>query len=233
MEVEQNPLVDRLGEWWDMLGGEFSKPYMINLANEISMLRDSRHIYPLPEHVFRAFKMTPPKKTKVVIIGQDPYHDGINATGLAFECGGRKSNERHDVTPSWNKMLKGYDQQYPTSFAVDLYGGDLTRWAELGVLLLNSALTVEKSKPGSHSQVWAPFITNVVKLINTAQRPIAFLFLGRQAQVHQRFVKTPHFSIYREHPAAACYAERDWEHGDCFKVINDFLKQTGQEPVDW
>jgi uracil-DNA glycosylase len=226
-------MTERLGDWWPILKVEFDKQYMVKLANEISALRSSRNIFPLSDDVFRAFKMTPPQKTKVIILGQDPYHDGINATGLAFECGGRKSRQRHDVTPSWDKMLRGYDEQYPTSFATDLYEGDLTRWAEHGVLLLNSALTVEKGKPGSHAMVWQPFMVELMKILGTSQRPKVFIFLGRQAQAFQKFVKTPHFSIYREHPAAACYAERRWEHGDCFKVANDFLRQTGQEPIDW
>lgn len=230
--VEQHPLAERLGDWWPFLEAEFTKPYVARIANEIATLRNSRIVYPLPDDVFKAFKMTPPQQTKVVILGQDPYHDG-NATGLAFECGLRKSNQRSDVTPSWDKVLRGYDEQFPTSFAVDLYEGDLTRWAKNGVLLLNSALTVEKGKPGQHKLIWEPLMAALIQIIGSSQRPKAFLFLGRQAQAFQKLVKQPHFSLYREHPAAACYGERRWEHGDCFKVINDFLRQTGQEPVDW
>jgi uracil-DNA glycosylase len=235
MTEREIALQERVGEWWPYFRAEFDKPYVIKIAEEVAILRTHHKVFPEPENVFKAFKMTPPNSTKVILVGQDPYHDGINATGLAFECGGRKSGKQHDVTPSWNLMLKGYDQQYPTSFATDLYMGDLERWAKNGVLLLNSALTVEKGLPGSHKRIWAPFIKMVIETIAKSQRPKAFVFLGRQAQEFQKFVKVPHFSIYREHPMAAGYKDppRDWEHGDCFKVVNDFLKQTGQEPVDW
>lgn len=83
MEVERIPTIqERLGEWWPVLEEEFNKPYMLRLATDVEALRNTRNIYPLPKDVFRAFQMTPPQKTKVIIVGQDPYHDGINATGL-------------------------------------------------------------------------------------------------------------------------------------------------------
>jgi uracil-DNA glycosylase len=223
----------RLGEaWWPYIGPEFDKEYLINIAGTIAAKRDKAIIYPLPDDIFAAFKACPPQACKVIILGQDPYHDG-NATGKAFECGLRKTGQAKDVTPSFDKILHAYDQQFPLSFATDLYEGDLDRWAKEGVLLLNSAFTVEKGKAGSHEELWEPFTQFIIQMLAKSQRPKFFIFLGRKAQKFQRFVKQPHTGIYREHPAAACYDKRDWEHGDCFKVANDFLKQTGQQPVDW
>lgn len=235
-EEREAILKDRIGEmWWPYLGPEFDKDYLINIGNTVDKLRniDKKQIFPAPENVFKAFKMTPPQLLKVVIVGQDPYHDGVNATGLAFECGGRKSGKLRDVTPSWDKVLKGYDKQFPSAFSTDLYDGDCERWAHSGVLLLNAALTVEKSVPNSHEDLWAPFTKTVIELIARSQRPKFFIFFGRKAQRFQKYVKTPHSSIYREHPAAASYENRDWEHGNCFLEANEFLKQTKQDPIDW
>jgi uracil-DNA glycosylase len=231
-------LESKLGEWWPFLKEEFDKPYLINIANQVQDARERTQVFPGPDEVFRAFKETSPYKLKAVIVGQDPYHDG-NATGLAFECGKSKAGQG-DVTPSWKKMLRGYDEQFPTSFANDLYEGDLTRWAHSGVLLLNSALTVVKGTPGSHSELWKPFTSAVISLISRSKTPRPFLFLGRKAQAFQPLVKSPHHSLYREHPAAALYQKedttregRDWEHGRCFIVMNEFLKQNNIEPIDW
>ncbi len=219
-------MIDQLGkEWFEKIGGEFKKPYMDVIRKRVREARAKTVVYPATENVFRAFRMTPFSQVQVVMIGQDPYHNG-NATGLAFDCGLNPS-------PTIDQMYWAYNQQFPDNFSTDIMEGKLERWATGGVLLLNTSLTVEKGSPGSHRLTWMTFIQAVLRALCADQRQKVFILLGRDAEAVRPFITAPHRFLYREHPQAANYQNRKWEHKDVFLVANKILKASGQEPINW
>jgi uracil-DNA glycosylase len=225
--MEKAKIIEHIGEsWYNVIGEEFNKPYMVELRTKLSKARDVTTVYPKGELVFRAFRETPFDKVKVVWFGQDPYHDG-SATGLAFECG------KKYLTPSWKQVLKAYEAEFPHNFATDLLEGELSRWASNGVLLLNTALTVEQGVANSHTNLWSKFTNVVIEALIADRRPKVFAMLGKKAQRYQNWVTVPHYSVCREHPQAANYENRDWDHGKIFTTINAILKQNGVGEVDW
>lgn len=171
-------------------------------------------ICPDKKLIFRAFKETPYNDLKVVIIGQDPYHDGESACGLAF--GNHVESER-PKSPSLRRIL-GQSPSISTK-------SDLSMWARQGVLLLNSALTVKKKTPGSHLVWWKPFTEGVIKVLNENNAGLIFLLWGSKAQVYKDLIdENLHHIIIAEHPAAGVYAGRkEWESNDCFNKVNDIL----------
>jgi uracil-DNA glycosylase len=219
---------DKVGtEWYEVIGEEFKKPYMAAISKRVGEARSRTTVYPEAKDVFRAFKMTPFNKVKVVMIGQDPYHNG-NATGLAFDC-------RKELSPSMEQMYWGYDQQFPSNFATDIMEGNLERWAENGVLLLNTSLTVEKGKPGSHRLTWVTFMQAVLRALCADPRQKVFILLGRDTDAIRPFITAPHVVLYREHPQAPNYRtpKGKWDHKNVFLEANKHLKASGQEPIDW
>lgn len=217
--------LEKIGSWATLPA--FTSPKFSELGSYIAQERSKGIVYPDRENIFRAFELTPLEKVKVVLIGQDPYHDG-SATGLCFECGAGK------ITPSWEKVIQIYDKDFPTSFAPDIYEGKLSRWAEQGVLLLNAALTVRKGQPGSHSSVWKGFTLSILGSLYLDQSPKVFMVWGKEAQkLFPPPVDHPHHGIYVEHPAAAVYANREWNAKDVFIRANIHLKRYGLTQIDW
>lgn len=191
----------------------------------IAQERKKHTVYPDRENIFRAFEMTPPDEVKVVILGQDPYHDG-SATGLAFECG-------KGITPSMEKIIEVYNRDLPVGFAAHMYDGKLHTWAENGVLLLNASLTVRAGEPGSHTLRWRKFTASVLDSLIFDQAPKVFMVWGSSAKVSLPKVERPHLGIYCEHPAKACYERRHWDAIGIFKKANEFLDRTGRGKIDW
>ena len=176
-------------------------------------------IYPSGENVFRAFHDLTPQQIKIVWLGQDPYHSPAGqATGRSFECG-------KYVSSSWKKVRKVYED-YCVSMSIepdyDVLQGKLNKWANQGVFLLNRALTVRFSQPGSHIRIWDEFIHYVVKSLITDMQPRAYILLGGEAK--RLIPKVPHPSkgFYYEHPVAASYKGRPWDAKDLFKEVKKF-----------
>jgi uracil-DNA glycosylase len=217
----------RLGKAWAaVIGEEFDKPYMLELATSISDERKSSIIYPDQDNVFRAFRETPFDKVKVVILGQDPYHDG-NATGLAFECG-------LGITPSMRKINDGFTEQFPSHFSQDVMLGQLGRWASEGVLLLNTALTVRKKEPGSHTHQWQPFIKQVLLALNALEPLPVYLLWGGYAQKYKEYIAKGCAVLEAEHPVAGVYSGRSmWKHNNCFIRANEELEMVGVNKIKW
>ena len=222
----------RVGEAWaDKLYDYFETPYMTSVGKKIAEARERGVIiYPPPSGVFRAFRETPYDKVKVVILGQDPYHDG-NATGLAFEC-------KNNVTPSMTQIVGGFSAQFPHNFSTDIMEGKLNRWAEQGVFLLNTALTVRKGKPTSHLSQWSPFTQEVILKLNGrtdhGMKPVVYLLWGKMAQQYRTLLVDECPVLEAEHPVAGVYSGgRKWIHNNCFLQANRELEKLGVTPIDW
>lgn len=217
-------------EWYEFLKEEFRSPWFSELAEAIGAEREKTRVYPPSDDVFRAFRMTPPSRLKVVHLGQDPYNGPGEANGIAFDCRSVKY-----LAPSWEKVLEEYNKEFPTAFATDLMDGNLDRWCESGVLMINSALTVPHKDPGKHAKLWRPFTSMIIDKLSWEQTPKVFVLLGGQAGAFHTLVRQPHILFRFEHPAAPTYSPypRPWAADGIFIKINAALKQLGREPINW
>jgi uracil-DNA glycosylase len=240
---------EKVGEhWYQILKEEFSKEYFINLGKWISYTRESKTIYPESEDVFRAFKLTPFNKVKVVILGQDPYYNG-QADGLAFSYkdGESLGNTKQSLDILWEEMER--DVQFGLYLSFDK---DLEWLAEQGVFLLNTVLTVFRNQANSHANKgWEKFTMMSLYMIMKHHKNIVFLLWGSKAlqtynkvAVHFPFNENNHFTLEAPHPAADLY-KRDGlgmvipdypnTFAGCghFSKCNQILKEHNIEEIRW
>lgn len=214
--------------WKHVLKEEFEKEYMQNLAVFIQEQVDNGiQIFPSKQLVFNAFKHTPFEKVKVVILGQDPYH-GINqANGLAFSV-----NKEVAIPPSLKNIFKELKLEYP-DYKLPNYG-DLTYWADQGVLLLNATLTVEESKAGSHqNKGWEQFTDKVIEVISRERKGIIFLLWGKYASAKSKFIDSEkHFILTAAHPSPLS-AYQGFLGCNHFIKTNEILIKEGKNPINW
>jgi uracil-DNA glycosylase len=199
--------------WLNEIGVEFNKPYMRQLSTFLKERRAVSKVYPEKEDVFNALKLTSYEDTRVVIIGQDPYHNG-QAHGLSF------SVKVGSLPPSLRRI---YD-------SIGMEGtGDLTNWATQGVLMLNTVLTVEHGLPFSHNKMgWEQFTSQIVKVLT--DKPVVFVLFGAHAKTqYKNLITSPAKVIYREHPVAGVYQGRPWNHLNWYEEVNSHLKT----PIQW
>lgn len=196
------------------------------LYEEVSVY--DRRFTPGLKHVFRAFEQCPWSKTKVVIIGQDPYPIANVADGVAFSCG-----LTGKAQPSLKYMFNAIDPNIE-------HNPDLTRWANQGVLLLNSALTVQMNKPGTHYEIWKDFMIYLIDQISAKKDDVLFVLMGKQAETFKSYIERPalgstaHKVITVTHPASAAYQKaREWNGGHVFKDINTWLESKQLTPINW
>jgi uracil-DNA glycosylase len=221
MIKSHNTAVDTLGESWaQYLGSEFSQEYMAIISATLRRERQTHTIYPSQEDVFKAYKTTPYKKVRVVILGQDPYHNGA-ADGLAF-------SSKHDtfIPASLRNIFKeiGYKS---------VKSPNLMRWAQQGVLLLNTCLTVRKGLAGSHSKIgWQKFTFRTIQSLNKIDEPIIFMLWGSHAQKYEEYIDSNHIILKCSHPSPFS-AHRGFLGCGHFKWVNDYFKQTNQPVIDW
>ena len=206
----------------------------INLYNDGTQLVDpedladriyseSDHVLPARENVFKAFDMTKPEDVKVVIIGQDPYHTPGQAQGLAFSI-----PDEAKAQPSIRNILK----ELKTDLGIDRESTDLTSWAEQGVLLINSSLTVLEGQPGSHkSRGWELFTQHMIKKLNELDQPIVFILWGNNAQEYEKFITNKHV-IKAPHPSPFS-ARRGFFGSKPFSQTNAYLTEHGVTPIEW
>lgn len=238
MTDREKILRERLGNsWYEKLKWDFDQKYMDNISSKIGNRRGFRTIYPDPEDTFNAFKLTPFEKVKVVIIGQDPYHTpslkdpkkGI-AHGLAFS-----SQDPTILPPSLENIFKEVEEDI--KFGLYLKGDyDLSYWAEQGVFLLNTVLTVDKGVAGSHSTFgWQEFTTRVVKLINAKPDRVVWMLWGKDAKEFKSIISDEHHLVLEAaHPAAEQYRENAGFFGTKpFSKANEFLKKYGYGEISW
>lgn len=187
----------------------------------------SKTVFPPKEHIFEALKLTSYDNTKVVIVGQDPYHGVGEAHGLSFSV--RKGVR---VPPSLQNI---YKEMYDDLGIIEPQNvGDLTKWAQEGVLLLNSILTVEKDKAGSHSSFgWEFFTDSIIKKLNEKETPVVFILWGSFARSKKFYITNPiHHIVESTHPSP--FSARNGFFGSKpFSKTNEYLKADGLKPIDW
>ena len=212
-------------DWDNILSNEIKKDYFINLLNTVDNLYKEKEIYPKKENIFNAFKI-PYKDIKVVILGQDPYHGEGEAHGYAFSC------LKKPIPPSLKNIYK--ELYSDLGIEKDMTNGDLTTWANQGVMLLNACLTVEKDKPNSHKDLgWNIFTDEVIRKLNEREDPIVFILWGNFAREKSKLINNPqHLVIESAHPSP--FSARNGFFGSKpFSKTNKFLKDNNKKEINW
>lgn len=216
-----------LGVWENELAPEARKPYFEALTRQVEAAYAAGPVYPPRAQLFSAFQMTPPERVKVVILGQDPYHEPGQAHGLSF------SVQPGVAIP---KSLKNIYRELQEDLGIaPPEHGYLAGWAEQGVLLLNAVLTVEAHKAGSHRAFgWEMFTDSVIAATNALPQPIAFVLWGNFAIKKAKLIKSeaPRLVLTGVHPSPLS-AYRGFFGSKPFSRINAFLEAQGQTPIDW
>lgn len=214
-----------LGEGWD-LAGAFSKSYCVHLQEFVRREYVTATVYPPMEDVFNALLYTPFDKVKVVLLGQDPYHGPGQAHGLSFSV-----RPGVKVPPSLANMFKELHDDLGCFVPNNGY---LKSWADQGVLLLNTVLTVRKGEASSHKgKGWEQLTDHIIGILNEKENPVVFLLWGRPALQKLPLIdQDKHFIIQSPHPSPLS-AYRGFFGSKPFSKTNQFLKQTGQTEIDW
>lgn len=213
-------------DWLDAIGEEFKKPYYADLYKFVREEYNTRRIFPPADDIFNAFHLTALKDVKVVIIGQDPYHNDGQAHGLCFSV-----RPEVDIPPS----LVNIYQELHDDLGCDIpNNGYLVKWAEQGVLMLNTVLTVRAHAANSHQgKGWEKFTDAAIRALNEQDRPIVFILWGRPAQMKKSMLNNPkHLILEAPHPSPLS-AYRGFFGSRPFSKTNRFLEEHGIAPIDW
>lgn len=213
--------------WNTFFEREKEQEYFKNLLSRLDEEYNNKIIYPEKENLFRAFKETKLDDVKVVILGQDPYHEECQATGLAFSVpGGLK------LPPSLKNIYQEIENEYNYLM---LNNGDLTYLARQGVLLINAFLSVEAHKPLSHHfKEYEIFITHLFSYLNSVDHPIVYMLWGNFAKKFAKLITNPnHLVIERNHPSPLSANKGGWFNQNTFIECDNFLLSKGLKPIDW
>ena len=219
-------MVNLGNDWDEILADEFSKPYYLNLREFLKKEYSSRRIYPNMNDIFNALKASSFEKTRVVIIGQDPYHGAGQAHGLCFSV-----KRPVEPPPSLKNMYKELESDI--GFKIPDHG-ELTKWAEQGVLMLNTVLTVREGAANSHKGMgWELFTDRVISELNRKETPVVFLLWGANARKKAEVITNPiHKKLITVHPSPLS-AYNGFFGCRHFSKCNEILVSSGQEPIDW
>ena len=212
--------------WLNQLESIFQTPQMSQLRSFLVQEQKQHTVYPPNRDLFNALNLTPLDQVKVVILGQDPYHGPNQAHGLSFSV-------RQGIKPP--PSLQNIFKELQSDLGISLPShGELTRWAQQGVLLLNTVLTVRARKAGSHrDQGWEFFTDAVIQTVNIEQSGVVFILWGRQAQAKQTLIDSQkHLVITSPHPSPYS-ADRGFFGSQPFSKCNQYLTSQGQTPIDW
>lgn len=214
-------------DWDEILADEWDKPYYKALRQFLAEEYKSHTIYPDKYDIFNALKHTSFQNTKVVIIGQDPYHGEGQAHGLCFSV--KKGIE---PPPSLKNIFK--EMESDLSLKQPQHFGELTKWAKQGVLMLNTVLTVRAATPNSHKgKGWENFTDRVISEINKKQTPVVFLLWGNNAIQKAKIINNPiHTKLTTVHPSPLS-AYNGFFGCRHFSKTNEILKKSNQQPIDW
>lgn len=213
--------------WFDLLKSEFETTQYKELESWLNHEYQNKIIYPKPENVFNALNLVKYNDVKVVIIGQDPYHNPNQAHGLSF------SVENDVAIPPSLKNI--YKELHDDMGCYIPNNGNLTKWAKQGVLLLNSVLTVEKNKPNSHkNKGWEQITGKVVELLNQRVDPVIFLLWGSNANaIGKNIDRNKHYVLEAVHPSPMSANQGGWFGCHHFSKTNEILKKLNKTPIDW
>jgi len=213
-------------DWLEPLKPEFSKPYYAELFKFVKNEYATRQIFPPADDIFNAFHLTPLHEVKVVILGQDPYHNDGQAHGLCFSV-------KPDVAipPS---LVNIYQELHDDLGCYIPNNGYLTKWAKQGVLMLNTVLTVRAHQANSHRGMgWEQFTDAAIRILNEQDRPLVFILWGSPAQKKAQMLNNPkHLILKAPHPSPLS-AYRGFFGSRPFSQTNEFLVKNGLEPIDW
>ena len=213
--------------WDDKLKGEFDKEYYLKLREFLKTEYSSRTVYPNMNDIFNSLKAASYEDVKVVILGQDPYHEPGQAHGMAFSV-----MPGTDIPPSLKNIYKEIAQDIP-GFQIPSTGY-LQTWAEQGVLLLNAVLTVRAHQANSHKgKGWEVFTDRVIQLVNDKNTPVVFMLWGANARAKKLLITNPlHLVLEAAHPSPLS-AYNGFFGCKNFSKCNDFLEKSGQNPINW
>jgi len=213
--------------WKKVLESEFNKPYFLQIVYFLKTEKNiGKVIYPPGSQIFNAFEMSPFEKTKLVLLGQDPYHGPGQAHGLSFSV-----PDGIRPPPSLLNIFKELNTNIGLAIPST---GNLSAWARQGVLLLNAYLTVEAKKPMSHSQIgWGEFTDNVIQKLSALKQNLVFLLWGKFAQEKQALIdETKHLVLKAAHPSPYS-ADKGFFGCRHFSKSNEYLMKNGIDPIDW
>ena len=213
--------------WDDFFEIVSKKDYWLNLKSFWDREYSQKTIYPPRELIFNAFKLTPLEKVKVVIIGQDPYHEKGQAMGLAFSV-----PNSCKIPPSLINIFKEIELEFDKPV---MKLGDLTYLTKQGVFLINTILTVEEGKPMSHKiKEYSNFIQDLLGFLNNLDQPMVFMLWGGNAQKYENLITNKnHLVIKRTHPSPLGANQGGWFNMNTFKSCNDFLENKNVKPIEW
>ena len=213
-------------DWLDALKEEFKKPYYAKLHKKVMEEYHTHLIFPPADDIFNAFHLTPLKNVKVVILGQDPYHNVNQAHGLCFSV-----KPEVEIPPS---LVNIYKELHDDLGCEIPNHGYLTKWADQGVLMLNTVLTVRAHQANSHRGIgWEEFTDAAIRAVNAQDRPIVYILWGKPAQSKKSMLTNPkHLILEAPHPSPLS-AYRGFFGSKPFSKTNAFLQEHGVEPIDW
>ncbi|MDU5585027.1 MAG: uracil-DNA glycosylase [Pseudomonas aeruginosa] len=213
-------------DWDEILKDEWKKDYYLNLRKNLIHEYKNHTIYPSMYDIFNALKKVPYKDVKVVILGQDPYHGQGQAHGFSF------SVQKGVKTPP--SLLNIYKELHDDLGFYIPNNGNLIKWADQGVLLLNSTLTVRAHQANSHKDIgWSILTDNIIKLLNEREKPIVFILWGKFAQSKENLITNKkHLIIKSAHPSPFA-AHRGFFGSKPFSKTNNFLIKNNMSPIDW
>ena len=213
-------------DWLEALQGEFKKPYYKKLFETVNEEYRTRQIFPPADDIFNAFHLTPLHKVKVVILGQDPYHNVHQAHGLSFSV---KPGVK--APPSLVNIFKELKEDLGCEIPNN---GCLKPWTQQGVLLLNTVLTVRAHQANSHRNMgWEKFTDRIIEILNEREKPIAFVLWGAPARKKKKMITNPkHFIVESAHPSPLS-AFNGFFGSRPFSKVNAFLEAVGEKPINW
>lgn len=213
-------------DWQGILEQAFEGDSYLRLKHFLKKEYSDHTVYPPKDQIFQAFHLTSYKNTKVLILGQDPYHGAYQAHGLCFSV-----NPTVDIPPSLRNIYKELAQDLGCTIPNHGY---LKKWAQQGVLLLNAVLTVRAGMAASHSKIgWQDFTDHVIQLLNEKKEPMVFILWGKYAQSKRKWITNPiHYILESPHPSPLS-ASRGFFGSKPFSKTNAFLMQNGLDPIDW
>ncbi len=214
-------------DWLEAVSSEFKKPYYRELYQFVQEEYGKTTVYPPAGDIFNAFHFTPLHKVKVLLLGQDPYHNVNQAHGLSFSV----PVSQKDIPPSLQNI---YQELHDDIGCYIPNNGYLKKWADQGVLLLNTVLTVRAHQANSHQgKGWEHFTDAIIEAVNAQERPIVYLLWGKPAQSKSRMLNNPNHLILKAPHPSPLSAYRGFFGCRHFSQANAFLEEHGAGPIDW